>query len=295
MEYGPYLDRSSILRRDAVALEALWGSPASRRIVVRDGAILAERRPGGAPRIAFLPPSQEAAEGRILLGVDAAGVSWWLVSPGGPAEPYEWLGLRELGPTLQPEHLEILMTAVALDSWHARHAFCPSCGGPTQVESAGWVRRCPAEGIEHYPRTDPAIIVLVIDPLDRALLARQSRWPGPWRSTLAGFVEPGEPAEFAVRREVSEEVGLALQRVEYVASQPWPFPGSLMLGFHAWAQQPTITVDGDEIAEADWFTRDELVAAAELGTIQLPPAISIARRLVERWYGEPLPGSWLRT
>jgi NAD+ diphosphatase len=190
--------------------------------------------------------------------------------------------------------LEVLMTAVAMESWHARHGYCPSCGQPTQVEAGGWVRRCPSDGTEHYPRTDPAIIVLVIDEEDRALLGRQARWPAPWRSALAGFVEPGERAESAVRREVAEEVGVTLAEVEYVSSQPWPFPGSLMLGFHARAATSTITVDGTEIAQADWYSRDALADAASTGVVQLPPSISIARGLIERWFGQPLPGSWLR-
>ena len=187
-----------------------------------------------------------------------------------------------------------MSTAVALEGWHARHRCCPRCGQATDPELGGWVRRCAADGSEHYPRTDPAIIVLVIDDRDRALLARQTRWPSGWMSTLAGFVEPGERAESAVRREVAEEVGVVVSSATYLTSQPWPFPGSLMLGFHAVAGSTELRPDGEEIAEAEWFTRESLARAAADGRVRLPPSISIARWLIEQWFGRELPGSWLR-
>ena len=140
------------------------------------------------------------------------------------------------------------------------------------------------------------MIVLVRDDRDRALLARQRRWEAGWFSTLAGFVEAGESAEAAVVREVREEAGVILDesRVQYLASQPWPFPGSLMLGYHAWSLTTEVEPDGDEIAEARWFTRDDLRAACETGEVLLPPRISIARALIEEWFGEVLPGNWIR-
>ncbi len=289
------LDRASAMRTDSEALAALWTRPDAQRVAVHQGRVAVGDRAG--PLIVALPRefAGARAEVRALLGIDGAGRPWWLVW-GGLEQPagVRWVGLRELGPRLSPLEMDVLMTAVALEAWHARHGFCPGCGGRTDVVSAGWVRRCATDGTEHYPRTDPAIIVVVIDDDDRALLGRQARWPGPWRSALAGFVEPGEPAEAAVRREVLEEVGLALTRVDYVTSQPWPFPGSLMLGFHARAASTAVTVDGVEIAQAEWYTRKELQAAAAGGQIQLPPSISIARGLIERWFGSPIPGSWLR-
>jgi NAD+ diphosphatase len=142
------------------------------------------------------------------------------------------------------------------------------------------------------------VIVLVRDRDDRALLGRQARWAEGWFSTLAGFVESGESAEAAVRREVHEESGVVIadgpDDLRYLGSQPWPFPCSLMLGYHAWTDDPRIQVDGVEIAEARWFTRDELAAACTSGDVRLPPPVSIARRLVERWYGAELPGDWSR-
>jgi NAD+ diphosphatase len=136
--------------------------------------------------------------------------------------------------------------------------------------------------------------VLVRDEHDRALLGRQARWEKGWFSTLAGFVEPGESAEDAVRREVAEESGVRVGEVVFLGSQPWPFPSSLMFGYHAWATDPSIEVDGTEIEEARWFSRDELAAACREGSVSLPPAVSIARRLIERWYGDELPGDWSR-
>jgi NAD+ diphosphatase len=306
----PLLDRAAATRKDDALLDSLWHGGRSRVVLVRSGAVAVLDGSGGAdpgrPDGIGLPASALPAApvpGRIFLGLGPEGEPWWCIpipagERGGAGADLipglAWPSLRELGPALTALDWEVLSTAVALESWHARHRFCPACGAPTAPVSGGWVRRCTNDGSEHYPRTDPAVIVLVIDRDDRALLARQRRWPPAWRSTLAGFVEPGEPAETAVRREVAEEVGLALDGVRYVSSQPWPFPGSLMIGFHADAATTAIEVDGDEIAEAQWYTRDQLAQAAASGAIALPPSISIARRLVERWYGAALPGGWLR-
>lgn len=211
------------------------------------------------------------------------------------ADPeWSWSGIREIGAQLDARASGVLVTAVALDNWHRTHQHCSRCGARTEVVDAGWARRCPVDGSQHFPRTDPAIIVLAIDQNDRALLGRQGRWQPTWFSTLAGFVEPGESAEHAVRREVREEAGVVVGAVDYLGSQPWPFPGSLMLGYHAWAEQTAITVDGQEIVEAHWFSRDELRASCLSGDVRLPPAISIARKLIERWFGSPIEGDWSR-
>ncbi|MGO4426148.1 NAD(+) diphosphatase, partial [Streptomyces sp. MCAF7] len=183
----------------------------------------------------------------------------------------------------------LLVHAVALENWQRLHRFCSRCGERTVIAAAGHIRRCPACGAEHYPRTDPAVIMLVTDDQDRALLGRQMHWPEGRFSTLAGFVEPGESIEQAVVREVAEEAGVTVGEVEYVASQPWPFPSSLMLGFMARATSSRIQVDGEEIHEARWFSRDELRAAFKSGEVLPPSGISIAARLIELWYGEPLP------
>jgi len=254
-----------------------------------------------SPRLALLTP-QESPEGeRHLLGIDADEGAVFLVRPPSrvPApDGAGWHGLREVGAELDDRDSGIAVTAVALHHWHSRHPRCPVCGTPTEPHTGGWVRRCPADGTEHYPRTDPAVIMLVIDDDDRALLGRQARWEEGWFSTLAGFVEPGESAEAAVRREVHEETDVVIgddpDDVVYLGSQPWPFPSSLMLGYHARAVSLDVRVDGIEIGAARWFSRSELHDACAEGSVRVPPPLSIARRLIERWYGEPLPGSWER-
>jgi NAD+ diphosphatase len=160
----------------------------------------------------------------------------------------------------------------------------------------GWWRTCPADGSEHYPRTDPAVIALLVDDEGNALLGRQTRWPEGAFSTLAGFVEPGESAESAVVREISEEVGLRPTAATYIGSQPWPFPASLMLGYHATVAgvRPEPHPDGVEIAEARWISRDELPALCESREVRLPGRLSIAHHLVRLWYGQPLPDEWCR-
>lgn len=160
-----------------------------------------------------------------------------------------------------------MVHAVALENWQRLHRFCSRCGERTVIAAAGHIRRCQACGAEHYPRTDPAVIMLVTDEEDRALLGRQVHWPEGRFSTLAGFVEPGESIEQSVVREVFEEAGVTVGEVEYIASQPWPFPSSLMLGFFARATSSEITVDGEEIHEARWFSREDLAAAFESGEV----------------------------
>ncbi len=202
-------------------------------------------------------------------------------------------GLRDAAALLNDRDAGLFTHAVALANWHASHTHCPRCGTPTVTVAAGHAQRCPTDGSEHFPRVDPAVIMLVTDPDDRCLLARNSRWPERRVSILAGFVEPGESAEQAVAREVAEETGIVVTRVRYVGSQPWPMPQSLMLGFRAAAAgQLDLQVDDDEIAEAHWYSRAELRGALEAREILLPPPVSIAHRLIESWYGEELPGVW---
>jgi NAD+ diphosphatase len=197
--------------------------------------------------------------------------------------------LRTVGADLDARAAGLATAAVALDAWHARHPRCPRCGGPTRVVQAGWVRTCEVDGSEHYPRTDPAVIMAVVDDADRILLGHAATWaPGRW-STLAGFVEAGESLEHAVRREVLEETGVVVGEVEYHGSQPWPFPASLMLGFLARATTTDVHVDGVELTQARWFTRDELATETTSGEAVPPGRSSIARALVEDWFGGPLP------
>ena len=213
-------------------------------------------------------------------------------------EGASWNDLRVIGSRLGDRDAGLAVTAIALDNWSRTHQRCPQCGEPTQMAEAGWSRRCPADGSSHFPRTDPAIIVLVIDRHDRALLGRQGRWERGWMSTLAGFVESGESAEAALRREVLEEAGVRIgsreSDIAYLGSQPWPFPNSLMLGYHAWTDDVDAVPDGEEIVEVRWYSRDEMRQACESGDLLLPPQVSIARKLIERWYGSALPGNWGR-
>lgn len=200
-----------------------------------------------------------------------------------------WTSLRAVGAVLSAQDAGLATTAVALDHWHSRHPRCPRCGGSTDSSAGGWARLCRDDGSEHYPRTDPAVIMTVTDEDDRLLLGHAAAWPPRRYSTLAGFVEAGESLEAAVRREVAEEAGVVVTDVEYVASQPWPFPNSLMLGFRARAQGVRPRPDGIELTDARWFTRTELAAAVVTGDVVPPSRTSIARALVEDWFGGPLP------
>jgi NAD+ diphosphatase len=192
-----------------------------------------------------------------------------------------WAGLREVGADLGDLDAGLLVQAIGILEWHDRHRFSPLSGAATTVERAGWVQRDPTTGAEFFPRTDPAVIMLVHDG-DRVVLGRQAAWPPGRFSILAGFVEPGESAEGAVVREVAEEVGLRVTDVRYVGSQPWPFPQSLMLGFVARVEgDDTLRPDTSEIEEAHWFTREELRTGN--GPRALPPPVSIARHIIDRW------------
>jgi NAD+ diphosphatase len=184
-----------------------------------------------------------------------------------------------------PEHLAPLAEAKALLAWHARHRFCANCGQPTDMAQAGWKRICPGCNIEHFPRTDPVVIMLAVDG-ERCLLGRAGRFVQNMWSCLAGFIEPGESMEEAARRETLEEAGITCGRVKYFASQPWPFPMSLMIGCHAQATSSQITVDREELEDARWFTRDE-VALMFKGEhpegISIPPPIAIAHHIIRAW------------
>jgi len=217
-------------------------------------------------------------------------------SRSGEEKDLKALQLRQVGADLSARDAGLLTHAVALANWHDTHTHCPVDGTPTVPDPGGHSTRCPADGTEHFPRTDPAVIMLVTDPDDRCLLARNAAWPGKRVSILAGFVEPGESAEQAVAREVDEETGIKVTNVRYVGSQPWPMPRSLMLGFRADAPAgQDIMPDAEEIAEAYWFSREGLVAAIESREIVLPPPVSIARQIIELWYGGPLPSTWTET
>jgi NAD+ diphosphatase len=283
------LDRVGERRRDDAWVAEAWADPCSRVLVVEQGRALV--RPN--PALVLLSPGQAPEGERYLLGVDPGGVAYFGVSSPLPAiEGTEAADLRAMGAVLSDRDAGLLTQAVALQNWHDTHTHCPRCGARTTIASAGHTRICTADGSEHFPRTDPAVIMLVHDD-ERILLARSARWPAGRVSILAGFVEAGESLEQAVVREVREEVGVTVRDCRYLGSQPWPLPRSLMLGFFARADEgQELRVDGEEIKSARWYTRPELLAAAESGEILLPGTISIARQLIESWYGGGLPGDW---
>lgn len=203
--------------------------------------------------------------------------------------------IRNLAPLLSDLEVGLAATSLALVNWHTTHKHCPRCGAYTEITQGGWSRWCDADATEHYPRTDPVIIVGVIDAADRILLARQTVWKETDYSIVAGFVEAGETLESAVAREVFEETSVEVEDVLYLGNQPWPFPASLMLGFSARALTTEIAVDGIEIAEAHWFSKSELHDACEQGRLRLPAKSSIARKIIEAWYESELPDTWTRT
>jgi len=270
-------DRAAHRRSDEGWLTDAWRSAAILSLGP-DGTVQIEGD-DDAPRLAFLDADQvPRSADRFFLGEDEKRPYFAVVTE----VPTEGgLGLRQVGALLDDHDAGLLVTAVALANWHRTHTHCPRCGSPTSLAGGGWLRTCPADGSEHYPRVDPAVIMLVHDGADRCLLGRQASWPQGRFSTLAGFVEPGESAERAVAREVAEEAGIAVEEVRYRASQPWPFPSSLMLGFTARAvsaDEPRL-LDG-ELAEARWFSRAEL---AEDSGPRLPPPISISQWLIASW------------
>ena len=308
---GGRLDRAAERRTDPAWLAEQVASPDARAVLAGDAGIHVT----DGPRLALLPLAALDAPEPLLLGLDAAGPVFAVdangtrsgaVAPPVSAADQRWtakgaiaahgegtpdpatgtraIGLRSAAASLPHADAGLAAHAAALVNWHRRHRHCSVCGAPTAVADGGIVRRCERCGTDHHPRTDPVVIMLVTDG-DRVLLGRQPTWPQGRYSALAGFVEPGESLEEAVAREVREEAGVEVGPPAYVASQPWPFPSSLMLGFTApWVSGEPRRID-EELEDVRWFSRDEVAAAVEEreGPLGVPPRFAIARRLIEVW------------
>ena len=281
-------DRAADLRVDEAWLAGAWSDPRTRAVPL---AVTRFPVSEGGDAVRWRRPSDLSdARPRLFLGL-REGVAHFAVLVDEPDQEERWTSLRGVVHSLPEPDAGFMVHAVALAEWHAGHRFCPRCGGRLRVTDAGHVLTCEQCERQQFPRSDPAVIMMVTHG-DRALLGRQPSWPEGRYSTLAGFVEPGESLEEAVVREVAEETGVEVTDVTYFGNQPWPFPQSLMVGFFARAVTTEVTVDGDELSDARWFTREELRCGAEAGSLVLPSGISISRSLVEAWYGGPLPGSW---
>ncbi len=287
---GSRIDRADHIRADPAAIEALH---AEGRLLRMEGLdpVMTEEGDLAWASVADVPVEAEL----IFLGIDPDrdGRGCFVqVPPGSPdgmlfAGPRSWQAMS----VLPPEELALYGAARALVNWHSRHRFCAVSGHPTRLDKGGWQRTCtdPVCKAEHFPRTDPVTIMLV-EHQGQVLLGRQPRFPAGRYSTLAGFVEPGETIEEAVAREVYEEAGVRVRDVTYVASQPWPFPSSLMIGCHAYADDGAITIDRTELDDARWFTRDDVAEAIDAANeggmgkaFGAPPTTAIANVLMRWW------------
>ena len=285
------LDRAAHRRADPRLLQDLLADPATRVLAVVDGSAEVLQQ-DGRPALALrspLPADRTALA--VFLGEDGDGTAYVAVdeTAADSADARDLRTLRQVGVQLDDRDAGVMTTALGLLNWHRSHGHCPRCGAATQPQQGGWIRRCPADGSEHYPRTDPAVIMAVIDDDDRLLLARGPQWAERRYSVLAGFVEPGESLEAAVAREVREEVGVRVAGVRFLGNQPWPFPSSLMIGFTARALDTELRLQDGEIAEARWVTREELLTELAEGATGIAPRLSIARALIEHWLGEEPP------
>lgn len=282
---GNPLDRADAVRSDPARLAALWDAGA--RVLMMEGL-----EPALAEGALVWGEAQAVVPGEaVFLGLDGAGIGHFAPVP-----------LPDQANTLPPPfnlwqaldgmdggEIAVYGTARALVGWHARHRFCARCGGSTQLAKGGWQRDCDACGTPHFPRTDP-VVIMSVEHDGRLLLGRQPRFPPHRYSALAGFVEPGESIEEAVAREIFEEAGVEVRDVRYVTSQPWPFPSSLMIAAHAFADDPALSIDRSELEDAHWFTRDEVAQAMEArargeqgAAFDAPSQTAVAWHLLAHW------------
>jgi NAD+ diphosphatase len=270
---GPGIDRADLLRADEASRQALALAPGARELVWRDGVPSV----GEDGRLEWRPV--EAPD--LFLGLDGKAPRFSALQ-----EEFAdaWAAFGQMA-VLDPADAPLFAAALSLTRWHARHRFCANSGHLSEVVRGGWSRRCPECGAEHFPRVDPVVIMLA-EHQGKLLLGRQPHYPPGRYSALAGFVEVGENLEAAVARELLEEAGIRVRNVRYIASQPWPFPSSLMVGCHAEVEDSALTIDTTELEDARWFTRDEIAAGLKGGEdapFQAPPRAAIARTLLERW------------
>ena len=311
---GSGLDRAGELRADAAALAAAAADPAARTVLLWRGKPLINRaRPAALMRVPMDHPAlADAVPKPIFLGREdgaarfAYDISSWEPEEldasllGGFLDPSEqrhpafgpeevFVELRRVMTWLTPRDAELAATAKAVFGWHASHRFCAKCGAASDISMGGWQRTCPACNAHHFPRTDPVVIMLITHG-NSVLMGRSPIWPEGMFSLLAGFVEPGETLEAAVRREVFEEAGVRVGQVDYLASQPWPFPASLMFGCHGAATSTDINIDPVEIEAAMWVSREEMVTifAGDHPTILPARKGAIAHFLLENWLADSL-------
>ncbi len=309
---GSGLDRDALLRSDTVAIENLFASDQAQVIVLWRGKLLLHSDTSELARLSSKHAVvREAVEGPIYLGRDMAPLFAVDISSWEPTvlddkvsntfldtseqqhpkadQSHVFVELRQVMTRLSRQDAELAVTARALFEWHKSHKFCSKCGQPSVMSMAGWQRSCPSCDAQHFPRTDPVVIMLITHG-NNVLIGRSDFWPEGMYSLLAGFVEPGETLEAAVRREVKEETNIEVAEVGYLASQPWPFPNSLMFGCYGHATTTEITLDPNELEDARWMSREEMMAvhAGENPSIWAARKGSIAHFLIENWLADTL-------